>query len=264
MIYFVATPIGNLEEITLRAINVLKQSDVVFCEDTRHSSILLKHLEISVPLKSYHKFNEAKSCEYILQLSREGKTVSIISDAGMPCISDPGKILVNACIDAGEKFCVVSGPSAGVNAFVCSGFDTPFVFVGFLPEKKSDRDKLLEEVISAGTLVFYCAPHDLNETFAYLSSKLGENRRVAVAKELTKLHEQIIYTTLGKAEISEPKGEYVIVVEKIDAKTNSLNLLPIDKHVEFYVNNGMAKMDAIKATAKDLGVSKNEVYKALL
>ena len=132
MIYFVATPIGNLEEITLRAINVLKQSDVIFCEDTRHSSILLKHFEISVPLKSYHKFNETKSCEYILQLSREGKTVSIISDAGMPCISDPGKILVNACVESGEKFCVVSGPSAGLNAFVYSGFDTPFVFVGFL------------------------------------------------------------------------------------------------------------------------------------
>ena len=264
MIYFVATPIGNLEEITLRAINVLKQSDVIFCEDTRHSSILLKHFEISVPLKSYHKFNETKSCEYILQLSREGKTVSIISDAGMPCISDPGKILVNACVESGEKFCVVSGPSAGLNAFVYSGFDTPFVFVGFLPEKKSERDKLVDNVISSGTLIFYCAPHDIKETLAYLATKLGENRRVAVAQELTKLHEQIIHTTLGQAEINEPKGEYVIVVEKTDANANSLNSLPIDKHVEFYVNNGMAKMDAIKATAKDLGVSKNEVYKALL
>lgn len=263
MIYFVGTPIGNLEEITLRAINVLKNSDVIFCEDTRHSSILLKHLGVSAPLKSYHKFNEAKSCDYIIQLSREGKQVSVISDAGMPCISDPGKTLVNACIDAGEQYCVVSGPCAGINAFVSSGFDAPFVFVGFLPEKNTEREALLEKVVSAGSLIFYCAPHDIKENLQYLHSKLGD-RRVAICKELTKLHEKVVRTTLSQFDLIEPKGEYVIVVDKADSVANSLNDLPIEKHVEFYVNNGMAKMDAIKATAKDLGVSKNEVYKALL
>lgn len=264
MIYLVGTPIGNLEEITLRAINVLKNSDVIFCEDTRHSSILLNHLDIKAPLKSYHKFNELKSCDYIIQLSREGKNISIISDAGMPGISDPGKVLVNACIQAGEAYCVVSGPSAGINAFVSSGFDTPFVFVGFLPEKNTEREALLEKVVSAGSLIFYSAPHDIKENLSYLYSKLGD-RKVAVCKELTKMHEKVLHSTLSQvAELIEPKGEYVIVVDKGDVNNNSLNDLPIDKHVEFYVNNGMAKMDAIKATAKDLGVSKNEVYKALL
>ena len=264
MIYFVGTPIGNLEEITMRAVNVLKNSDVFFCEDTRHSSILLKRLEVNAPLKSYHKFNESKSCDYIIQLSREGKNVSIISDAGMPCISDPGRVLVNACIEAGEQYCVISGPSAGINAFVSSGFDTPFVFVGFLPEKNTEREALLEKVVSAGSLIFYSAPHDVKEDIAYLYSKLGD-RKVAVCKELTKLHENILHGTLSQvAEMIEPKGEYVIVVDQGNSVSNSLNDLPIEKHVEFYVNNGMAKMDAIKATAKDLGVSKNEVYKALL
>ena len=212
MIYFVATPIGNLEEITLRAINVLKESDVIFCEDTRHSSVLLNHLGIKAPLKSYHKFNEAKSCEYILQIANEGKTVSVISDAGMPVISDPGRILVNACVEAGVEYCVVSGACAGVNAFVCSGFEAPFVFVGFLPEKNTERDALLDKIVSAGSLVFYVAPHDLNENLAYLAKKLGENRRVAICKELTKLHEKIIHTTLGEAQMQDVKGEYVIVV----------------------------------------------------
>jgi len=263
MIYFVGTPIGNLEEITLRAINILKNSDVIFCEDTRHSSILLKHLGVDAPLKSYHKFNEAKSCEYIIALSREGKQISVISDAGMPCISDPGKTLVNACIECGESYTVISGPSAGINAFISSGFDTPFVFVGFLPEKNTEREKLLEKVVSAGSLVFYSAPHDINENLAYLYNKLGD-RRVAICKELTKMHETFLHTTLKDAELVEPKGEYVIVVDKSDNVSNSLNDLTIEQHVEFYVNNGMAKMDAIKATAKDLGVSKNEVYKSLL
>lgn len=264
MIYFVATPIGNLDEITYRAVEILKNSDVIFCEDTRHSSILLNRLGVKAPLKSYHKFNEAKSCDFILSLSREGKTVSVISDAGMPGISDPGRTLVNACIEAGEEYGVVSGASAAINAFVSSGFDTPFVFVGFLPEKNGDKDKIIESVVSAGTLIFYSAPHDLNDTLDYLKSKLGEDRRVAICKELTKLHETVIHTTLGQAYLDQPKGEFVIVVDKASANENALNGLTIEQHVEFYVDKGMSKMDAIKATAKDLGVGKNEVYKALL
>lgn len=264
MIYFVATPIGNLDEITYRAVEILKKSDVVFCEDTRHSSILLNRLGVKATLKSYHKFNEAKSCEYILGLSREGKTISVISDAGMPGISDPGRTLVNACIDSGEEYSVVSGASAAINSFVLSGFDTPFVFVGFLPEKNADRDRVTESVVSAGTLIFYCAPHDVNDTLAYLKDKLGENRRIAVCKELTKVHERVEHTTLGQAHVDEPRGEYVIVVDKADASKNALNDLSVEQHVEFYVDQGLSKMDAIKATAKDLGVSKNEIYKALL
>ena len=159
---------------------------------------------------------------------------------------------------------MVSGASAAINAFVSSGFDTPFVFVGFLPEKNGDKDKVIESVVSAGTLIFYSAPHDLNDTLDYLKSKLGEDRRVAICKELTKLHETVIHTTLGQAYLDQPKGEFVIVVDKASANENALNGLTIEQHVEFYVDKGMSKMDAIKATAKDLGVGKNEVYKALL
>ena len=262
MIYFVGTPIGNLDEITLRALNVLKNSDVIFCEDTRHSAILTNHYALTAPLKSYHKFNETKTAEYIISLSASGKNVSIISDAGMPCISDPGLTLINACIKAGEAYTVISGACAFVNAFIMSGFEAPFTFVGFLPQKNTDRDKLIEQVINGGVLIFYCAPHDINDDLKYLNIKLG-NRKVAVVKELTKIHESVSFLNLMDALIDNPRGEYVIVVDKTPLK-NALNDLSTKQHVDFYIDKGMTKMEAIKETAKDLSVSKSEIYKELL
>ena len=261
MIYFVATPIGNLEDISQRALRILKESDVIFCEDTRHSSVLLSHYGINVPLKSYHKFNEQSRCDYILSLSREGKTVSMISDAGMPCISDPGTVLVNACKAAGEKYSVVTGACAAVTAFAMSGFLPPFTFVGFLPSKTADKDKLIDGLGNA-TLIFYSAPHDLNDDLKYLYAALGD-RKVAVIKELTKIHEKAEFFDLSTARIEDAKGEYVIVVQKADAQ-NALNTLSPEQHVEFYIDKGLSKMDAIKQTAKDRGVSKNEIYKLLI
>lgn len=262
MIYFVGTPIGNLEEITLRALNVLKNSDVIFCEDTRHSAKLVNHYSLTAPLKSYHKFNEAKTAEYIISLSANGKNVSIISDAGMPCISDPGATLIKECIKAREAYTVISGACAFVNAFIMSGFEIPFTFVGFLPQKNTDRDKLIERVINGGALIFYSAPHDINDDLQYLYNALGD-RKVAVVKELTKIYENVNFFDLKNAQIENPRGEYVIVVDKIPL-SNALNALSTKQHVDFYIDKGMTKMQAIKETAKDLGVTKNEIYKQLL
>lgn len=259
MVYFIATPIGNLGEITSRAVEVLKSADVVLCEDTRHSSVLLKHIGANVKTVSYHKFNEEKRIDFVLELAREGKNVAVISDAGMPCVSDPGRVLVNALIEANLDYTVVSGPSAFLNAFVLSGFASPFTFVGFLPEKTSDRDRLLQRAISPSAMIFYAAPHDVNENLRFLAGRLG-NRRVAVVKEISKVHERVDFFELAHAEIEEPRGEYVLVVDGINDE-NALNKLSIEQHVAFYMEKGMEKMDAIKQTAKDRGLSKNEIYK---
>ena len=172
MIYFVATPIGNLGEITFRAVETLKSVDAIFCEDTRHSQILLNHYGISKPLYSYHKFNEKKSLDFVLSFCAEGKDVAVISDAGMPSINDPGNILVNALKEKGYPYTVVSGASAFVNAFVISGYKSPFTYYGFLPEKRTERDKLLDGAV--GVAIFYVSVHDIKENMSYLCQRLGD------------------------------------------------------------------------------------------
>lgn len=259
LVYFVATPIGNLGEITSRAAEVLKSADAIFCEDTRHSAVLLKHIGANAPTRSYHKFNEEQRVQAVLSLAREGKTVAVISDAGMPCISDPGRVLVNALIGEGLEYTVVSGASAFLNAFVMSGFAAPFTFVGFLPEKTADRDSLMQRAVSPSAMIFYAAPHDVNENLRFLADRLG-NRRVAVVKEISKLHESVVFFGLSDARIDEPRGEYVLVVEGIKEE-NALNGLSVDEQVAFYVDKGLSKMEAIKQTAKDRGLSKNEIYR---
>ena len=166
MVYFVATPIGNLGEITYRAVETLKSVSAIFCEDTRHSQILLNHYGISKPLYSYHKFNEKKSLDFVLSFCEKGEDVAVISDAGMPSINDPGNVLVNALIEKNYSYTVVSGASAFVNAFVLSGYKPPFTYYGFLPEKKSERDKLLDGAV--GVAIFYVSVHDVKENMAYL------------------------------------------------------------------------------------------------
>ena len=256
MIYFVATPIGNLGEITFRAVETLKAVSAIFCEDTRHSQILLNHYGISKPLYSYHKFNETKQLEFVLSFCERGEDVAVISDAGMPGINDPGNILVNALKNKGYPYTVISGASAFVNAFVISGYQPPFTYYGFLPEKKRDRDKLLDGTV--GVAIFYLSVHDLKENMAYLCQRLG-NRECCLVKELTKSHEGARFCHLGDT-IDDDKGEFVLVVNS-GVQDNPLCALTVDEHLDYYIKGGMTKSEAVKAVAKDRNVPKNEIYK---
>lgn len=259
MVYFVATPIGNLGEITFRAVEVLKSVSAVFCEDTRHSQILLNKYEISKPLFSYHKFNEKKSLDFVLSFCEKGEDVAVISDAGMPCINDPGNILINALKQRNYDYTVVSGASAFVNAFVISGYQPPFTYYGFLPEKTAERDELLDG--SVGVAIFYLSVHDIKENMQYLCNRLG-NRPCCLVKELSKTHEKARFCHLGD-EIDDDKGEFVLVVDRMEEE-NPLCKLSVAEHLDYYVLSGMPKNLAIKAVAKDRNVSKNEIYKQTL
>ena len=256
MVYFIATPIGNLSEITMRAVETLKSVSAIFCEDTRHSQILLSHYGISKPLYSYHKFNERKSLDFVMSFCEKGEDVAVISDAGMPGINDPGNILVNALIEKNYPYTVVSGASAFVNAFVMSGYQPPFTYYGFLPEKRAERDKLLDGRV--GVAIFYVSVHDIKENMAYLSERLG-NRECCLVKELTKTHERVRFCHLGD-EINDDKGEFVLVVNSA-TETNPLCELSVDEHIDYYLKSGMSKSEAVKLVAKDRNVPKNEIYK---
>ena len=259
MVYFVATPIGNLKEITFRAVEILKSVDAIFCEDTRHSRTLLEEYGISKPLYSYHKFNETQSLDFVLSFVRDGKDIAVISDAGMPAINDPGNILVNALKKNSFPCTVVSGPSAFVNAFVLSGYQPPFTYYGFLPEKTKDRDELLDA--SVGVAIFYVSVHDIKENMAYLCERLG-NRECCLVKELSKTHERVTFCHLADV-IDDSKGEFVLVVNAAKQR-NPLCELSVDEHLQYYLDGGMKKTDAIKAVAKDRNVPKNEIYKQTL
>ncbi len=264
MLYFVSTPIGNLKDITLRALEILKTVDIIACEDTRHSLRLLNAYEIKKPLISYHKFNERESGEKIISLLKEGKEIAVISDAGTPIVSDPGNVLCKMLIEEGISYTVIPGANALLPALILSGLDASrFTFVGFLPEKKKDRECVLQKVAACEcTMIFYCAPHDLKKTVAVLFESLGKRKAVAV-REITKIYEERIEFDLGD-EISLPdKGEYVICIEG-KAVTNDLVNLSPKEHIKAYTDGGMSKNEAIKQAAKDRGVSKSEMYKYTL
>lgn len=264
MLYIVATPIGNLGEITYRAVEVLGSVDYILCEDTRTSKVLLNKYDIKSRCVSYHKFNENEKVNSIISDLQSGKDIALISDAGMPGISDPGNILVNKLKENNIPYTVVSGPSALINAFVLSGYGTPFTFVGFLPEKNSAKKKLLEEVSKYNsTLIFYISPHNLTDTFDLLSKSLGD-RECAVVREISKMFEEISFTTLSDGFDGMEKGEFVLVVKANENVSNSLNDMSIHDHVIHYMNIGHDKNDAIKLVAKDRGVKKNDIYKATL
>lgn len=256
MVYFVATPIGNLGEITFRAVEILKSVSAIFCEDTRHSQILLNKYDISKPLYSYHKFNEKKSLDFVLSFCEKGEDVAVISDAGMPGINDPGNVLVNELKSRNLPYTVVSGASAFVNAFVMSGYQPPFTYYGFLPEKQNDRDALLDG--SVGVAIFYLSVHDIHENMSYLCNRLG-NRPCCLVKEISKSHESARFCHLGDV-IDDDKGEFVLVVDRM-SEENPLCKLSVEEHLNYYLSGGMPKNQAIKAVAKDRNVSKNEIYK---
>lgn len=261
MLYIVATPIGNLSEITYRAVETLKEADAVLCEDTRRTAVLLSHYGISRPLVSYQKFNEREKTAYIIERLEKGENVALVSDAGMPIISDPGSVLLSAVIDRGLEYTVISGPCALINAVVLSGLDaSSFCMAGFLPEKKSDRRKYIAKFAEIeSTLVFYSPPHNILSDLEFLYSALGD-RRFAAVREISKLYEEVIRGNLGDVPEFTVKGEFVIVVEGAKEKENELNALGIAEHVEAYIEQGLSKKDAMKKVAADRGLAKSEVY----
>ena len=261
MLYFVSTPIGNLGDISLRAIETLKSVDYIACEDTRHSLKLLDYYEIKKPLISYHKFNEKERLEEILNLLNDNKNIAVISDAGTPVISDPGNYLTEFLAEKGVQFTVIPGATAFTSALLLSGLSADkFTFIGFLPEKLKEKDELLSDFKNVkSTLIFYSAPHDVNKDLKYLYQKLG-NRNAAAVKEITKLYEYAEHFNLATGLSKEPKGEYVLLVE--GGKKENQNLALTEKeHIELYIKQGFDKKEALKMVAKERGVSKSSLYK---
>ena len=264
MLYFVATPIGNLKDISFRAIEVLKEVDIIACEDTRHSLRLLESYEIKKPLISYHKFNEQASSEKIIEELKLGKNVAVISDAGTPIISDPGSVLIDKLISENLEFTVIPGACAFVPALILSGLGRGrFLFYGFLPEKNSEIKKQLKKLEDIEfPIIFYCAPHDVKKTIKSLYDAFGERRCVAV-REITKLHEERVDFLLSNGYIGEERGEFVIVVEGA-TKVKRTYPESVEEHFETYIQQGFSKNDAIKQVAKDRGVHKSEIYSIIV
>lgn len=264
MISFVATPIGNLKDITLRAIEILRDADAIFCEDTRHSLKLLSAYDIKKPLYSCHKFNEREAAEKIIALSREDKKVAIISDAGMPAISDPGCAVAKALRAAGEKFTVAPGANAALSALVLSAMPSErFLFLGFPPEKKGERLKLFERYkLFDCTLILHAAPQDFDKIVEDMCSVFGDRPACAV-REITKIYEEVLPFSLKGGLSGEKRGEYVLLVEGASGESE-LNSLSVPDHVRHYMRAGLDKKEAIKRTAADLAVPKSEIYKLVL
>lgn len=264
MLYFVGTPIGNLKDISLRALEVLKSVDEIACEDTRRSLGLLNAYEIKKPLFSYHKFNEREAGEKIIEKLKSGKSIAVITDAGMPVISDPGNILTQMLVENGLEFTVIPGACAFVSALVLSGLDSSrFCFLGFLPQKQSERIEFLQKYKALDmTLIFYSAPHDVKKDIETIYSVFGERRAVAV-KEITKLHESAQRFSLSQNLSKEPKGEYVLLVEGANYINDNLKLTE-KQHIELYISQGVDKKEALKKVAKERGVSKSSLYKYTL
>ena len=270
-IYLVATPIGNLEDITLRAIRILNEVDLIAAEDTRHTLGLLNHLEIKKPLVSYYKEIERQKSDYLIREVLEGKNIAIVSDAGTPGISDPGEEIVKKAIEAEIEIVPIPGACAFVNALIASGFDTKeFSFIGFLPvNKKEKKDKLEIVKNETRTLIFYEAPHKMKATLEALLEVFG-NRKIVLARELTKIHEEFIRSTIEDIlEKEEYKGEFVILLEgakesKQDIELRSLNEMSLEEHYEKYEKEGFDKKEIIKKIAKDRNVNKNEIYQYFL
>lgn len=262
MVSFVATPIGNLGDISLRALETLRAADVIFCEDTRHTLKLLNHYEIKKQLVACHKFNERSSAEKLADLAMEGKNIAVVTDAGTPVISDPGNLLVQVLREKGISYTLIPGACAFLAALVLSGFPADkFAFLGFLRGKDSEKRELLQRYTRFdGTLIFYSAPQDVDKDIEILSEIYGEREACAV-REITKIHESVEYFTLGKVTAQERRGEYVLLVHGAETENNPLNTLSEKEHIEYYIAQGMNKKEALKQAAKDRGVSKSELYK---
>jgi 16S rRNA (cytidine1402-2'-O)-methyltransferase len=275
ILYLCATPIGNLEDITFRVVRTLKEVDLIAAEDTRHSIKLLNHFEIKTPMTSYHEFNKVDKAKYLVELLLSGQNIALITDAGTPGISDPGEELVRQAYGAGIMVTSLPGACAAVTALTLSGLSTRrFGFEAFLPTDKKERQRILEELKKdTRTIILYEAPHRLNKTLRELYDAIG-NRTVTVIKELTKKHETVWQTTLLEAadtfDVQEAKGEYVLVLEGKpvkeleEEKQEQWETVTLEDHMKMYMDRGLNKKDAMKAVAKDRGISKREIYQVLI
>lgn len=274
-LYLCATPIGNLEDITLRVLRTLKEVDLIAAEDTRHSIKLLNHFDIKTPMTSYHEYNKVEKARYLVEQMRGGISVALVTDAGTPAVSDPGEELVRQCYAAGIEVTSLPGPAACVTALTLSGLSTRrFVFEAFLPADKKERRRILEELENeTRTIILYEAPHHLVRTLAELKEVLGE-RRLTLCRELTKKYEtawQSTFTELLEVFAKEePRGECVLVIEGkryediLEEKRQDWQSMPVQEHVAYYEEQGIARKEAMRLAARDRGISKREIYQALL
>lgn len=275
MLYLCATPIGNLEDITYRVLRILKEADLIAAEDTRNSIKLLNHFEIKTPMTSYHEYNKYEKGRYLVEQMQEGKNIALITDAGTPGISDPGEELVAMCYEAGIPVTSLPGPAACITALTISGLPTRrFAFEAFLPSDKKERAVILEELKrETRTIILYEAPHRLVKTLEELSENLGD-KKIALCRELTKKHETVFRGSLLEAvswyKDKPPKGECVMVLEGRSREEMEQEArqqwedMPLEAHMEHYMSQGIDKKEAMKLVAKDRGISKRDVYQALL
>lgn len=275
ILYLCATPIGNLGDMTPRVIETLQNADLIAAEDTRNSIKLLNHFEINTPMTSYHEFNKIDKAHTLIAKLKEGQNVALITDAGTPAISDPGEVLVQMCQQEGITVTSLPGPAALIVALTLSGLSTRrFCFEGFLPSDKKEHKQILENLINESrTIILYEAPHRLKTTLGELYKTLG-NRKITLCRELTKKFESVMPTTLENAiahyEENEPRGEYVLVIEGKSFKEQeeerqlSFAEMSIEDHMKMYEDKGIDHKEAMKLVAKDRGVSKRDIYNALL
>ena len=279
-LWLVATPIGNLGDISARALEVLRAADLIAAEDTRNTVRLLNHFEIKKPLTSYHEYNKTEKAYELVREAQAGKNIAVVTDAGMPAISDPGEVLVRIAYETGTEVTIVPGACACVSALAISGLPTRrFAFEAFLPAEKGERAAVLQELQrEMRTIVLYEAPHRLLKTLKELRDCLGEERRISLVRELTKIHEEVRRSTLGEAVAlyEAPggaeliRGEYVLVIEGRDPEENRREeaarweSMTVADHVAMYEKQGMDRKEAMRNAAKDRGVSRRDIYQALL
>lgn len=274
-LYLCATPIGNLEDITMRVLRTLEEVDLIAAEDTRNSIRLLNHFHIKTPMTSYHEYNRIEKGYVLIEKMRQGMNVALITDAGTPAISDPGEDLVRLCYEEGIEVTSLPGAAACITALTISGLPTRrFCFEAFLPAEKKERQEIIEELVQeTRTIIIYEAPHRLVKSLGELMNALGD-RRITVCRELTKRHETAFLTTISEAlkyyESTEPKGECVLVVEgrslqeRKKEEQESWEKISIPEHMERYLSQGIEKKEAMKLVAKDRGIGKRDVYRELL
>lgn len=274
-LYLCATPIGNLNDMTFRVLETLKEVDLIAAEDTRNSIKLLNHFDIHTPMTSYHEYNKIEKAEVLIAQMQAGKNVALITDAGTPAISDPGEVLVAMCQQAGITVTSLPGPAACITALTLSGLPTRrFCFEGFLPSDKKEKKAVLEELSGESrTMILYEAPHHLVRTLEELKEVLGD-RKISICRELTKKFETVFPTTLCGAleyyEQNEPRGEYVLVIqgkslaEKREEEKEGWQQLTVEEHMAHYEEQGISRKEAMKLVAKDRGVSKRDIYQQLL
>ena len=275
-LYLCATPIGNLEDITYRVLRTLKEVDLIAAEDTRNSIKLLNHFEIKTPMTSYHEYNKIDKAYQLVAKMREGKNIALITDAGTPGISDPGEDIVRICYEEGIPVTSLPGAAACITALTMSGLPTRrFAFEAFLPKDKKEHQAVLEELkTETRTIIIYEAPHHLVRTLQELSDTLGGDRRLTICRELTKRHEEKMQTTFADSmayyEVNEPRGEYVLIIagrsreEMKKEEQAGWEALSLEEHMAHYESQGIDRKEAMKRVAKDRGVSKRDIYQALL